>query len=238
MTMTSSSANIDPFEITRSGVLNSQLVYTPQWAMQFVYNGDITDVAWCQITSTTNNFADYGVRIRVNGVIVDDRENQESFEVAKTLRKQEVYKELLEGKKADILGDTSFYNRDDIADATETLWKRASTGEFVGQFNSSMIYVQEVASILGIHMSKVLEAIDGILVPQKRIGLNGMILTTWESQEGERAFLEEKYGHKNMSLSDFGYWGCSACGKHGDDYDNPKDYPCEPKSETPARSHK
>lgn len=216
---------IDPFEVMETKNPYGSLIYTPLWAMQYKYNNEVVDVAWCRVHSTNSDFADYTVRIRVNREIVDNYRNKHLFDTANTLRKHEVRNQLLSEREVSTFGET-FFKKEDIADATEKLWKRAGSGEFVGQFNSTMIYVQEIAEILNLEMPKVLKVIDEIMIPQKRIGLNGMILTSWESQEEARISLERSTGHKNLSMSDFGYWGCSACGKHGDDYENPKDYSC------------
>lgn len=36
----------------------------------------------------------------------------------------------------------------------------------------------------------------------------------------------ERTGHLMLHTSDFGWWSCRACDKHGDDFDNPKDFEC------------
>lgn len=39
---------------------------------------------------------------------------------------------------------------------------------------------------------------------------------------------EKEHGHKDLRLSDFGYWHCAHCGSTGDDFDAPEDFPCTP----------
>lgn len=36
----------------------------------------------------------------------------------------------------------------------------------------------------------------------------------------------ERTGHLLLDVSDFGWWSCDACGKNGDDWDDPKDLEC------------
>lgn len=36
----------------------------------------------------------------------------------------------------------------------------------------------------------------------------------------------EAYGHKDLSVSDFGWWHCRVCGQRGDDWTHPKDFEC------------
>lgn len=35
-------------------------------------------------------------------------------------------------------------------------------------------------------------------------------------------------GHRDLRVGDFGWWHCRACGRRGDDWSDPADYPCEP----------
>lgn len=213
------------FEITR----NEYVIYEPKWAISFFYNGDTTEFAWCHVygAKEDNPYSDYHPRVRVNGEEVDIYKNLHALKIAQTLRAPEVRKELQDAlsEEGSIIRD--FYRDSDIADAAEILYERAQTGEFLGQLNGRMIYVQEVAEILDCAVGTVLGAVSNVLIPEKRLGLNGMILTTWESQEKTKAFLEWHFGHKDMDRGDFGWWSCAHCGKSGDDYSDPSAEKCE-----------
>lgn len=200
------------------------VIYTPLWAMGLMYEGHFTEVAWCRVTAAgrDNGFSDYALRIRVDGKHSSVDKNYEAYSVARELRIAEIRKGLVaEGIiKDESTLSSGLHSEAEIAEATETIFHRVQNGEFLGQRQGTIIYVQDVAEILGSKPFVVLKTIGKVLEPEKRIGLNGMILTSWEEQEEARASLEEQTGHKDLSLSDFGGWHCAACGKHGDEYDD------------------
>lgn len=206
------------------------IIYAPQWAMGLMYEGRFTEIAWCHVTAADDNnrFSDYAVRVRVDGEASSVDKNPKAYDIARDLRIAEIRKGLEAMKKVKSNDESSsrFYYLSDIADATETLFHRAKRGDFVGQRLGTILYVQEVAEILENKPSTVLQTIHQVLLPERRIGLNGMILTSWEAYEEVRRSLEEQFGHKDMVLSDFGSWSCAACGKHGDEFDNPADKEC------------
>lgn len=37
-------------------------------------------------------------------------------------------------------------------------------------------------------------------------------------------------GHRDLKVGDFGWWHCRACGRRGDDFEDPADFPCEPQA--------
>lgn len=209
---------------------NRGIIYNPLWAMSFSYQGDTTDVSWCHLSTvdTSNEYTDYGLRIRVNGDSVDLDDNWRAYNAAKALRIPEVREMLLSEINPNGLM-SYFSSREDIAAAIKLIFAKVSAGEFLGQSRGTIIYVQNVAEILDFSVSIVLDVINDILIPRKEIGLNGMILSTWESQEEGRLSWEKHTGHKDLTVSDFGSWRCHYCGKHGDgdDRERPKDVTCE-----------
>lgn len=110
------------------------------------------------------------------------------------------------------------------------LFERSQRGEYLGQLTGQqLLYVQEVAEIFGTAMGDMLDHIDE-LSAEGKIGLNGMILIPNGEQEAAFASREKSTGHRRITVGDFGNWVCSACGRWGDEYDDPKDFPCEPES--------
>lgn len=119
-------------------------------------------------------------------------------------------------------------NKDHRKRVALELFERSQRGEFLGQAShNELFYVQDLAAILDQPMSTTLELVHE-LVGEGKLGLNGMILIPFEDQEDAFESLKQSTGHLRLSLGDFGYWGCEACGKFGDEYDNPRDFECSP----------
>lgn len=108
------------------------------------------------------------------------------------------------------------------------LFERSQRGEFIGQSASlaiANVYMQDIATILRLTEREALELIDE-LVAESKLGLSGMILVTHESYMDSFAEELKRTGHRALTVSDFGHWSCSVCFAGGDDYSDPKDYPC------------
>lgn len=221
------------YEVTK----DEYAIFTPQWAMSFTYQGQETEVAWCHVTSVKKEEHDYEdsvIRIRIDGEEVDPYKHVGAYEVAIALRVPEVRQELLKEVFPN-LRETGFYEEESLVQAIRILYRRASAGDFVGQFNGRFVYVQTVAEVLDCSIGEVLNILDKTLIANRELSLNGMILwapITEEEEEESRQRKEDQFGHKDFSMSDFGWWGCRHCGKDGDEYDNPKDFACETKQET------
>lgn len=70
-----------------------------------------------------------------------------------------------------------------IQDAVEKLFDRSMTGEFLGQRSgNSYLFVQDIAEILGLDRSIVLEAAEA-LERQKKLNLEGMVLIEFEEPD-------------------------------------------------------
>jgi hypothetical protein len=112
--------------------------------------------------------------------------------------------------------------------------ERARNGEFLGQYNDQTLFVQEVAKLLDFSFSYTFDFVQELIQEQK-IGLNGNILIPYEDYIATFTYLYKRTGHKLLSVSDWGYWGCQACSKHGDPDDpntaDPSKVPCVPSIE-------
>lgn len=134
----------------------------------------------------------------------------------------------------DLKGLPFLTDRDARKSKIMEIFHRSQQGEFMGQRSiNSTLYVQDIAGLFEQSMAQVLPFVEE-LVSEGRLGLTGMILIPNEVQEAAFARLKEATGHGRLSLSDFGYWGCQVCGKSGDEYDDPKDFPCGPEDQAPA----
>lgn len=120
------------------------------------------------------------------------------------------------------------------AQALLELYERSLTGEYMGQgSHNSLLYVQDVAAIFDEPLGDTLEVMAK-LIEDRRIGLNGMILTSHEAYERTFEMYREANGHLRLTASDFGYWSCAACGASGDEWDDPADTPCS-KASIPSK---
>jgi len=100
-------------------------------------------------------------------------------------------------------------------------------GKYLGQkSNNATFYVQDAAELLRISLKSAIDYVNE-LIKEEKIGLNGLILIPYEDYAREKTIVRKETGHKSISISDFGWWSCSSCGKGGDDWTNPKDFKCE-----------
>lgn len=107
------------------------------------------------------------------------------------------------------------------------LFYDSQRGKYIGQTShNSLVYVQDISELLRLNLRVALRYFQE-LIEEKKIGLNGMILTSYSTYEESRVRQEKQTGHKSISISDFGYWYCATCKQRGDDYSDPSDYKCE-----------
>lgn len=117
------------------------------------------------------------------------------------------------------------------ADVTWWLYQRVQRGEFIGQRRDELIYLQEICAIMDWDISFG-HQVMAELGRRRLLAYNGLILWPWQAKEDGYRMLKERTGHRRIEISDFGHWGCSACGANGDERDNPRDTPCTPAAAT------
>jgi len=106
------------------------------------------------------------------------------------------------------------------------LFERAEAGEYLGQRSGNRnLYVQDLAGIFDADFGHIRDLVDE-LVEEGRIGLSGMILISAESYEDGFRYWREQTGHRRLFVGDWGGWACHACGKTGDELDDPKSFEC------------
>lgn len=107
------------------------------------------------------------------------------------------------------------------------LLERVWSGEWMGQFNNGKaIYFNELADLLNVPVIAVWDLIEDQIALRKADWMPQSSILIAPRGEEPVKWTSEIHGHKELSLSDFGYWGCNACGKTGDDYSNPQDFTC------------
>ena len=142
----------------------------------------------------------------------------------------EVYDELVRSGMIDTIALNTVKSVDQmelkqVADIVEKIYEKVCEGDFVGQYQD-FIYVQDIAEILQCSFETVLRAVETVLTPERRLSLNGFILADYKESEDQREMMYKATGHKDIYVSDFGYWVCRDCGKNGDDWDDPRSKKC------------
>lgn len=223
--------NSDNKSLYRTTTSDSGLVYTPQWFAAVLYDEKFYEFAWCKITKEDKpDFVIHDVRVIIDRKIVNKSDHKELFNLVKQIRMREVYDDFVDNGMIETITLNAVKSVDQmdvekVADLVENIYRRVDNGEFVGQYQD-LIYIQDVAEILQCDFDTVLKAIETVLIPEKRLSLNGFIFSEYKDPAIEREAMYKATGHKDISVSDFGYWACRACGKNGDDWDNPRDFDC------------
>lgn len=107
------------------------------------------------------------------------------------------------------------------------LLERAWNNEWMGQFDSGrLLYFSSLADLLNIPMDDVWTLVDELVTARKADILPSSWILVAPEGDTPRNGTEEYLGHKELSMSDFGWWSCSACNQSGDDYSDPQDYTC------------
>lgn len=104
---------------------------------------------------------------------------------------------------------------DEIIDFTKTILERSWNGEWIAQKNS-FFYIDNLADVLRTDFQGAARVVNR-LKSMKFAGLNGFIIIPWAEAEESRQALEERTGHKELFLSDFGGWSCGYCLHHEDE---------------------
>jgi hypothetical protein len=107
------------------------------------------------------------------------------------------------------------------------LLERAWNNEWMGQFDSGrLLYFSELADLLNIPMGDIWPIVDELVTARKADVLPSSWILVAPKGDTPRRGTEEYLGHKELSMSDFGWWNCSYCNQSGDDYSDPQDYNC------------
>lgn len=184
---------------------------TPLWQADVTVDGTTRTVMWDRIEVEPSGLVTHMLQL-------DDGSRDSAYlEAACALRRDQLRAELTIPSLEDLRA---------LADFIESLYLRSMEGEFVGQHDEKLLYVQQVASLVGCTAPALLFPAIELLSNEQRIALNGMILWDWQSIADSRDRAQKRTGHWALAVSDFGYWSCTACGKRGDDYENPADAAC------------
>lgn len=193
------------------------------WGMDFVYEEAIYCFSW-----NKTYYAGSGEFLGAWAhVVKKDSEGHVSEDVRRAVLKAAAIFRVMEMRGELNLGNVYVYSdREVLKGLVVALAERSWRGEYLGQLSgSNNFYVQEVAAILDFSLTFALELVDEAR-REGKIGLTGYILIPHENEVAAKQRLYERTGHRSLSVSDFGYWSCSSCGKSGDDMTNPADFEC------------
>lgn len=195
------------------------------WSMRMSFDGVNYEYSWQESFYKDKSMGYYGIITNIDTGENLHGSSQEWIEQAISHAASVFRQTQLRNEKTETRRSLSLAH--DVSEKILKFYERSTTGEYLGQrSNNELFYVQDVASLLDMPMQYVLKTIDEMIKTGK-IGLNGMILIPYEQYAETFRQLEKSTGHKQISISDFGWWSCVACGQNGDDYTNPKDYKCE-----------
>lgn len=188
-------------ETTRKELL-MELIESQTWWMNIDLHGQAIRVAWVRSEHPVTGAVD--ARLRV--LEAPDGLEDVALEIARTTRRLEVRKEIDQALLA--LSPLTV-----ITDEVYELYLASAGGEFVGQSAGGKLYVQDVAAILDLPTTLVMDAVEQ-LSRTRTLGLVGMILTDYQTVMNMLEAEKAATGHWALSESDDG-WECGACGKQG-----------------------
>lgn len=194
-----------------------KITHETVWSTEVAADGHRGLVTWTKVSSSAG-FVDFRLQVE---------DPQRSSEALPGSVKEQLMVEAINQRTAWVRSELPRLTGDlqQLADVVYSLFERSLANEFVGQRFGGLLYVQDVAQILGMPVRDLWPVIE-MLSGQHRLGLNGMLLWSWDEVNESRKREQQRTGHKALSSSDFGYWSCAACGKNGDDWTTPEDYPC------------
>lgn len=208
-----------------------ELVKRDDWVFELKVDGHEYRVIWQHISrKDANGVGEHWIVVEKDGKEVRE-DGDLARAAAQTYRQLQVRGEYKFPDFIDYANNIDEYpekRKERLKEIILDLFERVQKGEYLGQYNNELIYVQEVQRILDEHDT--LSLVDE-LVAENRLGLNGMILTTAEASNAAFKYWEENTGHKRLSVGDWGYWGCAFCGAHGDPEDSMKTEKCEQRKE-------
>jgi hypothetical protein len=196
------------------------------WKLELTFDGITYLYEWYEEYYKSNPVGYYG-KITATDTGEDIRNNEIAKFVTAAAIAFRVEQIRAERKSLDI----ALHRPDALKNLIMQYVERAQKGEFLGQYNIQIFYVQHVAALLDLPMSYVSDLVAE-LIQEERVGLTGNIFITYEEYAEDRKRAYEDTGHKSFFASDWGYWSCGACGNSGDPEDpetaDASKIPCTP----------
>jgi hypothetical protein len=206
----------------------TKIEYEEIWSFSTSYGNHTYDVKWVYLKDSNGDFTYPYLLPFKDGETLSYSAEENNSKVRNAINAA-IASRVTELKKEYVipLTDSDLVRWEKAKDAIESLANRSLDDEYVGQQSSMGLYTQDVSTILDIQEYQIIQ-LTRELINEKRIGLNGLIYTTFEKYDKSRKFWEEKTGHKNFDRSDMGSWWCHYCGVRGDVQDElqPQDIEC------------
>lgn len=183
---------------------------TPEWNFSVIADGHQYDIVWAKRVRVEDGYTSYRIMVEKDGENADEYEDaiRLAVKAASAYRTGQVHAELKQRPE--------YYKPEAVKDFIVELYERSVNGEYLGQLMDELLYVDTVVQILEANAQHVYEMIRE-LIEEKRLGINGAILTSYEELAETRLHWENQVGHKQFSRSDLpdGLWGCTYCGSTG-----------------------
>lgn len=185
-----------------------KIIEEPVWTFSATADGSQYDVIWTKITRPSDGYVFHYVTVTADGQKIRPYEGKapQFIQAASAYRRTQLRSEYQ--WKLDV--DYGDYYKDCIVD----LWQRAEKGEYLGQSHDQLLYMQDAANILDLDLKTVIDLTDE-LIAEKRIGLTGYILISYEAYDQEKKELREETGHKDFISTEWS-WSCRFCGARGE----------------------
>lgn len=202
-----------------------EILKREDWVFELTVDGDNYRVIWMNNIRTFDSYEEHRLTVSKNGAEHEDRDDLNTravIEAAHAYRIRQLHLEYgLDDSMFIVRKDRRERLKEVILDLAERSWK----DEFLGQYLFGFLYTETVVEIL--------KARDGYeliseLIAEKKLGLNGAILISYEEYAENFAAQERRTGHKKISFNDQGDWYCDFCKLEGDSQAGEKstDYPC------------
>lgn len=206
---------------------NEAFEYKEIWSFATQYDDHTYEVKWANLTRIDGSYTEPYLFVEKDGQQLSDKQERKSVAAQSAIQAAIAFRVAELHAEYTIPAGTDIERWEKAKDAIESLASRAIDDEYVGQQSSMGLYTQDVANILGIPEYQIIQ-LTRELIAEKRIGLNGLIYTSFDRYNSARQYWENKTGHKNFDRSDMGSWWCNYCGVRGDVQDTlqPKDIEC------------
>ena len=198
------------------------------WVFALSVDGNDYRVVWTGLEVFETGYTDHFLQLFENGVEVSSsfKGNTKAVIEAVIAYRAIQLREEYNIAKARFANEVESYSKA-AKDMIVALAERSWAQEYVGQYNNVNLYLETVAYILEEPLGQISRWV-GELIDEKRIGLNGAILISYENYEASRLRQEAFTGHKEYDSTDSGDWGCGYCGAHAwaEEGVDPHSMPC------------
>ena len=205
-----------------------EILTREDWVFSLEVDGNKYRAIWMNYIRPFDSHEEHRLVIEKDGVEVSSYNNEEN--VAAIIEAVCSYRIRQVQDGYNIKNNVDFYGpnrKENMKKTILDLAARSWEDEYLGQHPFGFLYMETVAKILGVDIPQVGIWISE-LTDEKKLGLNGAILISYEEYEASLNRWEEHNGHKDFHTSDQGDWKCWYCeaGAFAEDELDPKNFEC------------